>query len=257
MDRKLIDELVAIAQKAEPFSISTKKIISVMDLTSLNDSDDKTVIDNLCTKANTSQGKVAAVCVYPQFVKQAKTRLTSTTIKVATVANFPQGNASVQVVTADIVKALADGADEIDVVIPYKAYLANRSDSVKDFVDACKQACQQAKLKVILETGALQSMELIAKASQDAIHAGADFLKTSTGKITIGATLEAAAVMLLAIQAAQAQGKTLGFKASGGIRTPAQAASYLKLAQLIMGETWVSPQTFRFGASGLLDQLLE
>ncbi|MDF2866596.1 MAG: 2-deoxyribose-5-phosphate aldolase [Gammaproteobacteria bacterium] len=256
MTKSLINEWVAAAQMATASTDLTKKIISVIDLTSLNDTDDKAAIDALCTKALTPLGQVAAVCVYPQFVQQAKTKLLNTNIKVATVANFPQGNATQQVVLAEIGQAVASGADEVDVVIPYQAYLANRAESVEFFLRNCKQACGHAKLKVILETGALQAAELIANACQDAIQAGADFLKTSTGKVAVGATLEAAAVMLLAIKNARSEGKSVGFKASGGIRTPEQAVSYISLAELILGENWLSSATFRFGASGLLDALL-
>lgn len=256
MTKQLIEELINTAQMAKVSVDLTKKIISLIDLTSLNDTDDEIVIDKLCSKAITPLGPVAAVCVYPQFVRQAKTKLLNTAVKVATVANFPRGNATQSMVLAEIERAVTEGADEVDVVIPYQAYLVNRAESVQGFLHACKQACRSAKLKVILETGVLQSVELIEQASQAAIQAGADFLKTSTGKVAVGATLEAAATMLLAIKNSRAEGRSVGFKASGGIRTPEQAASYIKLAELILGENWISPATFRFGASGLLDALL-
>lgn len=256
MTKQHIEELINTAQMAKLSVDLTKKIISLIDLTSLNETDDKAIINELCAKAITPLGAVAAVCVYPQFVRQAKATLLNTAVKVATVANFPRGNATAASVLTEIEQAIAEGADEVDVVIPYQAYLVNRAESVQGFLHACKQACQSAKLKVILETGVLQSAELIEQASQAAIQAGADFLKTSTGKVAVGATLEAAAVMLLAIKNARAECKSVGFKASGGIRTPEQAASYIKLAELILGENWVSSATFRFGVSGLLDALL-
>lgn len=233
-----------------------KKVISLIDLTSLNAKDDHAVIEALCAKAVTPLGNVAAVCIFPQFVRQAKNSLSATPIQIATVANFPQGGDKLGPVLEEITQAITDGADEIDVVVPYSLYLKNQADSVVNFLQSCKQACQHKVMKVILETGALQYPELIAKASHDAIQAGADFLKTSTGKIEIGATLEAAATMLTTIKAAQPQGKSVGFKASGGIRTLEQAVSYLELAESIMGKAWISPATFRFGASGLLDQLV-
>jgi len=249
---KDITELVASAQTAELTPELTSTLISLIDLTSLAETDSSASIAKLCEKAVTPPVSVAAVCVYPRFVNQAKALLASTSVKIATVANFPQGNASQAMVIAEIAQAVADGADEIDVVTNYRAYQENRSETLVEFLTACKQACQAARLKVILETGALTAAQIV-KASEDAIAAGANFIKTSTGKIAIGATLEAAASMLLTIKAS---GKTVGFKASGGIRTPEQAASYLKLAELILGKDYLSPQTLRFGASGLLDALL-
>lgn len=254
VNNQLITELVEAAQQVSVSTELAQRVIPLIDLTSLNDNDDALVIDQLCAKAVTAYGKVAAVCVYPHFVKQAKSALRHTDIKIATVANFPSGSQDQAKALAEIAQAVSDGADEVDVVTPYSLYLEQQATDVVDFLTHCKHSCQQASLKVILETGALQQRELIAKASRDAINAGADFIKTSTGKIAIGATLEAAAVMLLAVK--EAKGKQVGFKASGGVRSPEQTASYLKLAELIMGPAWITPNTFRFGASGLLDSLL-
>lgn len=255
MNMQSVNELVAAAQTAEIPADIAKQIIPLIDLTSLNDTDDVSTITALCEKAITPMGAVAAVCIYPQFIAYAKAALEDQAVKIATVANFPGGNFRPSMVIHEIVSVVRAGADEVDVVIPYYAYLQEQPATIEVFIDTCKRACQQAKLKVILETGALKQPNFIAQASQTAIEAGADFLKTSTGKVEVGATLEAAAIMLLTIK--QNPNKQVGFKASGGIRTPQQAASYLKLAELIMGKEWISPSTFRFGASGLLDALLK
>ena len=151
-----------------------------------------------------------------------------------------------------IPQAIADGADEIDLVIPYKAYLAGNEACVTEMVTAVRAACPQACLKVILETGEIRDSGKIRLASELAISAGADFIKTSTGKVAVNATLEAADIMLQAIRDSR---KKVGFKPAGGISTVADAALYLSLADTIMGEDWVMPSTFRFGASGLLDDI--
>lgn len=216
------------------------QVLSLLDLTSLNDTDTAETIDTLCQNAKSNN--VAAVCVYPKFVKQAADSLKNSDIKVATVVNFPHGNDSLETVQQDIVQAIQDGADEIDLVFPHV-------DDAHHFIQACKKTCGDRILKVILETGALKEKNLISKASQCALTAGADFLKTSTGKIEIGATLEAAETMLQEIKQSKRQ---VGFKASGGIRTAEQAMQYINLANRILGNGWVTPQTFRIGTSRLL-----
>lgn len=233
-----------------------KKMIGLLDLTSLNDNDTPEVITNLCQKAHSPQGSVTAVCVYPQFVKLAKKLLKDSQVKVATVCNFPSGSDDLSATLQEIASCLDDGADEIDVVYPYHAYLAGREAFAKDFIQQCKASCQTATLKVIIESGELQDPKIIANVSRDVIAAGADFLKTSTGKVSTGATLEAAETMITAIKNAQTE-KVIGFKASGGVRTTAQAQQYLNIATNIMGDSWVSADTFRFGASSLLDNLLK
>jgi deoxyribose-phosphate aldolase len=198
---------------------------------------------------------VAAVCVYPAFVKQAVAALHGTSVNVATVINFPEGNHSLTSVTHAIQSALNEGAEEIDIVFPYPRYLAGEKTDVKEYLHACKLACGDHLLKVILETGALKDLHIIAAASELAIEAGADFLKTSTGKIAIGATLEAAAVMLQTIR--NKSNDSVGFKVSGGVRTIPQALEYIALAEKIMGADWVTPAHFRIGASQLADVLLQ
>jgi deoxyribose-phosphate aldolase len=233
--------------------VTPAEILPLIDLTCLDEQATASTIEQLCAKAITPLGSVAAVCIYPQFVSLARQRLPGTSIAIATVVNFPHGTDPIETVLADIENAIACGANEIDVVIPYHFYFTEQRTNVQNFLTACRAACPSPiKLKTILETGALESAEHIAAASADAIAAQVDFIKTSTGKIAIGATPEAAAIMLASIKYA----KTItGFKASGGIRTINTAMSYLQLAKTILGEHWISPNTFRFGASGLLDEI--
>ncbi|HVV69720.1 MAG TPA: deoxyribose-phosphate aldolase [Gammaproteobacteria bacterium] len=232
-----------------------EKIMALLDLTSLNGTDTEATIIQLCQKAVNPKGSVAAVCVYPRFVKLAQQQLMllDPRIHIATVSNFPAGTQSLSDTLDEINTAIADGADEIDVVMPYQTFLQGNKKYVRDFIASCKSNCDQKTLKVILETGVLATPELITEASHLAIDAGADFIKTSTGKTTIGATLEAAEAMLRAIRTSEYE---VGFKAAGGVRTVEQAQSYIDSAIQIMGSEWISPQTFRIGASQLVDNLL-
>ncbi|MFU8797231.1 MAG: deoxyribose-phosphate aldolase [Gammaproteobacteria bacterium] len=229
--------------------MSPVSLIKLMDLTNLDERATAETIAHLCKKAVTSFGPVAAICIYPSFLTLARQHLKN--IPLATVVNFPQGRHDLPIVLSEIEAAILLGADEIDVVIPYHFYLSQERNKVREFLAACRKTCH-VKLKMILETGALHSTEYIAAASNDAIDAGVDFIKTSTGKIPIGATLDAAAVMLATIKST---GSKTGFKASGGIRHRSQANAYLQLAIDIMGKNWITPDTFRFGASTLLDEL--
>lgn len=235
-----------------------KKILSLIDLTSLNETDTSENIAKLCEKAVTTYGHVAAVCIYPQFVKQAVKALAGKPVKIATVANFPHGNDTFEFTVKTIKEAIVNGAHEIDVVFPYERYLAGDHEVARAFIQACKTACgHHTLLKVIMETSALHDPAVIAEASYEAVLGGADFLKTSTGKKGIGATLEAAGAMLLIIRNMRPEIKrTVGFKASGGIRTIEQAKHYIELAQHIMGIDWVTPNTFRIGASQLVDAVI-
>jgi deoxyribose-phosphate aldolase len=244
--------------KQAPVTEDLKKLaIHCLDYTSLNDTDTTDDIRTLCQHSATPLGNVAAVCVYPNFVNFAKLALANMDIKIATVVNFPSGNEGLSDTLALVRSALFAGADEIDVVLPYQAYLNGQHEFCDNYLRAVKEACGHALLKVILETGELANAELIRQASLDAIAAGADFLKTSTGKVSVGATLEAAAIMLDVIQQHASQtGKMLGFKASGGIRTAQDAAQYLTLAQLILDTHNINSATFRIGASSLLKNLL-
>lgn len=234
-----------------------RRLYSLLDLTSLNENDTEAGIAAMLEKADTYLGHVAAVCLYPPFVPLAVNRLAGTSIKTATVVNFPEGSSSLDDVLAEINTSLQSGAQEIDLVFPYNRYLAGEQHYTHQFIATAKAACGDATLKIILETGALVDAAIIADAAYTALAAGADFIKTSTGKIAEGATLEAAATMLLVIRHTEPQVKhRLGFKVSGGVRTIEQAAQYVQLADRIMGRDWVTPQTFRIGASKLADELL-
>ncbi len=233
------------------------RVWNLVDLTSLNTTDTEASIASFCAKARSPYGHVAAVCVYPQFTRLIAAEFSETPIKAVTVANFPAGTASLDSVLLEIGSALAEGAQEVDVVFPYKHYASGDKQYAREFVAACKAACgKKVLLKVILETGALQDLNLIADASYDVLNAGADFIKTSTGKAGQGATLEAAAVMLMVAKEMGHQTKrTLGVKVSGGIRDFAQAALYVELADQIMGHAAVTSETFRIGTSALADEI--
>lgn len=230
-------------------------VLSLIDLTSLNDSDTASDIQQLARDAVTPLGAVAAVCVYPRFVPTAKTALAEQGkwTRIATVANFPAGDEDADAAAREVAAAVAVGADEVDVVFPWRALQAGREQVGLDLVAACRAAVGDRVLKVIIESGCLETPELIRRGSELAIEGGAHFLKTSTGKVTVNATIEAAEIMLRAIRDC---GQTVGFKAAGAIRTAVEAKAYLELAQRIMGVGWVQPTHFRFGASVLLQDLL-
>lgn len=231
------------------------KLISLIDLTSLHESNTPITIAALCKQAQTPHGPVAAVCIYPPFVQEAKRLLQNTTIKIATVANFPGGDQAWQTCLQDIKKAISHGVDEIDVVMPYKNFLAGDYAYVFHFLRACREVSYNKTLKVILETGALKNSQQIKSASEIVIEVQANFIKTSTGKIKIGATLEAVSTILNTIKLKHAE-KNVGIKVAGGIRTPEQAVSYLTVIEKIMGMGWIDANHVRFGASQLLDALI-
>lgn len=246
----------------KPLPVDTallERMVSLIDLTSLNASDTENEIEILLEKARNSFGHVAAVCVYPKFVRLVHAQFAGTPVKTAAVVNFPEGSSSLESVLIEINQALTDGAEEIDVVFPYHRYLSGERQYAQNFVSSCKAACgDNVTLKVILETGALRDPAIIADASWDVIAAGADFIKTSTGKIAEGATPEAAAAILLVIHHAVPKlKKNIGIKISGGVRTIQQAAQYVALADNIMGRGWAVPATFRIGASRLIDEILD
>lgn len=231
--------------------------LKLMDLTSLNDTDTGETIIALCHQANTPAGHTAAICIYPQFIILAKKTLAElglSHIKIATVTNFPMGSADVALALQQTEQAIKLGADEVDVVFPYRALMQGDERIGYDLVKACKDACgDQVTLKVIIESGELKTPALIQKASEISIEAGADFIKTSTGKVAVNATLEAADIMLNVIKAKNTQ---VGFKAAGGVKTAADAEAYLQLTESILGPNWVDADHFRFGASSLLGNLL-
>ncbi|HLB42892.1 MAG TPA: deoxyribose-phosphate aldolase [Gammaproteobacteria bacterium] len=252
-------DYIQALQSVAVTSVLLQRILSFIDLTSLSDSDTEDSIKLFFEKANTSYGHVAAVCLYPRFVRLAVTQFAKTPIRIATVANFPEGSSSLENVLIEIHQALEEGAQEIDVVFPYSRYLANEQQYAHDFISACRMSCgTNTTLKVILETGALNDAATIAHASDTAMIAGADFVKTSTGKIAQGATLEAAAIILFTIKQARAElQREIGLKVAGDIREIQQAAQYIQLAEHIMGNEWVTPHTFRIGASQLVNEILQ
>lgn len=241
---------------AEPDTVSVAhRALALLDLTDLNDGCTDDDVGRLCARAVTPHGSVAAVCVWPRFVSSAVDELADTGVKVATVVNFPSGDEPVEHVVETTTMAISDGADDIDLVLPYRAFLAGDEKSVGAMLDAVRAVVTPPRhLKVILETGELGRLDLVERAARLAIEHGADFVKTSTGKSKVSATPDAVRTMLRVIAEAD---RPVGIKPSGGIRTVDDAAVYLALADEIMGAAWVSPHTFRFGASGLLDAILD
>lgn len=238
-----------------PDVASARRIRALIDLTDLGPACTEADIERLCRRAVDHRPFVAAVCVWPRFVAQAARLLVGTGVKVATVVNFPSGGTDVAATLAETSLVLADGADEIDLVIPYRAVLAGDAEVARAMVVAVRSAVPAPKhLKVILETGSYPSQREVRSAADLAIDAGADFVKTSTGKTDRSATPEAARTLLEAIRDA---GRAVGLKPSGGIRSLADAETYLALADEVMGPQWAAPATFRFGASGLLDAVDE
>jgi len=247
--------LIEEARRVEVTPGLARRLIASIDLTSLEREDTPEKIAALCRAAVTPKGPVAAVCVYPGFVRQVRETLEGTEVKVATVIDFPEGNSDPLDVMRMVDEALREGAEEIDLVFPYRRFLSDSAPPASKNVRAVRDAGgYDVRCKVILESGAYPDFERLAAAADVAIQSGADFLKTSTGKIATGATPEAAAVILSCIEAA---GLPVGFKASGGIREPAAAALYLTLAEAMLGSGWATPANFRIGASSLLPKLLE
>lgn len=239
---------------------SALEALSLMDLTTLNDNDTDEKVIALCQQGKTEFGTPAAVCVYPRFVPIARKTLKeqgTEQVRIATVTNFPHGNDDIAIAVAETKAAVAYGADEVDVVFPYRALMAGNEQVGFELVKQCKAVCQAENvlLKVIVETGELKEESLIRKASEIAIKAGADFIKTSTGKVAVNATLESARIMLEVIRDLGVADR-VGFKPAGGVKTSEDAAEYLTLARQILGENWVNAQHFRFGASSLLANLL-
>ncbi|MDM0116620.1 deoxyribose-phosphate aldolase [Variovorax sp. J22R133] len=224
--------------------------LACLDLTSLNDNDDAAAIDALCARALGPAGRPAALCVWPRFVAQARAALPPS-IRIASVANFPDGALDTGRALRDAHAILAAGGDEVDLVLPWRALAAGDAAGAAALVAAVRAACTGKTLKLIIESGDLSSSELIRQACQIGLDAGVDFLKTSTGKTPAGATPVAARVMLESMAGHARKGVT-GFKASGGVRTVADAAIYIALIREILGESALGPQRLRFGASGLL-----
>jgi len=268
-----VDEVALEARAAELAKRSIKResklfalelAIRMMDLTTLEGADTPGKVRALCTKARQpdplepSIPSVAAVCVYPSHVRTARKALADSAVKVASVATaFPSGQAPIGVKLADVQAAVEAGADEIDMVIDRGAFLSGRIGQVYDEVVAVKDACGKAHLKVILETGELGTYDAVRRASIVAIAGGADFIKTSTGKVSPAATLPVTLCMLEVIRDVHDEtGVVIGMKPAGGIRTAKQAVQYLCVLHETLGPAWLTPELFRFGASSLLNDVL-
>ncbi|RLA27240.1 MAG: deoxyribose-phosphate aldolase [Gammaproteobacteria bacterium] len=269
----LVDE-VGVKERAARFQTRSikkeskidalKMILSMIDLTTLEGQDTPGKVQQLCQKAihlhdaMPDLPHVAAVCVYPTMVAVAKKALGTHDIKVASVATaFPSGMAPRQIKLEETRIAVEDGADEIDMVISRGAFLQGEYAFVFDEIAAIKEACGAAHLKVILETGELGTLDRVRRASVLAMHAGADFIKTSTGKIQPAATLPVTLVMLQAIRDFYYEtGRMIGMKPAGGISTAKLAVHYLVMLRETLGNAWMTPEWYRFGASSLANDVL-
>ena len=268
-----VDAVALEARAAELAKRSVKKgsklaaldlAIRMMDLTTLEGADTPGKVSALCAKAmrpdptDPSIPSVAAVCVYPNLVAVAKRRLAGSGVRVASVATaFPSGQSPIDVKLADVRDAVDLGADEIDMVIDRGAFLSGRYAKVVDEIVRVKEACGSTHLKVILETGELGTYDNVRRASLLAIAAGADFIKTSTGKVSPAATLPVTLCMLEVIRDVHDEtGRVIGMKPAGGIRTAKQAIQYLCVLNETLGAAWMTPELFRFGASSLLNDVL-
>ena len=268
VDQVAVEERVAALAKRSLKKASKvaglKLAISMMDLTTLEGKDTAGKVRAMCQKAlyplgsDPSLPQVAAVCVYPNWVRLAKQCLAGSNIKVASVATaFPSGQSPLPIKLDDVRRAVEFGADEIDMVIDRGAMLSGQYGKVFDEIAAVKEACGAAHLKVILETGELGSYDVVRKASEIGIAAGGDFIKTSTGKVVPAATPAVTLVMLQAIaDHYRATGRKVGMKPAGGIRTAKQALHYLVIVKETLGDAWLTPDLFRFGASTLLNDVL-
>ncbi len=242
-----------------------KKILGLIDLTTLSGDDTRDKVRNLCLQAidfenkNLGTPKTAAVCVYPVFAGVVSETLKGTGIQTACVAGaFPSGQSPLNARLLEVSYAVENGADEIDMVISRGRLLEGDTGFVLEEVKAHKEACAGKHLKVILETGELKSPELIRKACELALEGGADFLKTSTGKIMPAATHEAVLIMLDTIsEFYKSEGKMIGIKPAGGIATPGEALNYYLLVQAVLGDQWLNKKLFRIGASRLAGNLYQ
>src|SRR4051812_9824844 len=259
-----IDRLTKRSIKKSSKVMALKLALSMIDLTTLEGADSPGKVRQMCYKAahlcDAMPGvpRVAAVCVYPTLVKLAKETVNGTGVKVAAVATgFPSGQYPLDVKLRDTRYAVEEGADEIDMVISRGHFLAGEYNYVFDEIAQVKEACGEAHLKVILETGELGQYDQVRKASDLAMHAGADFIKTSTGKVVPAATLPVTLVMLEAIRDFyHATGKKIGMKPAGGISTAKIAIQYLVVLRETLGQDWMNPDMFRIGASRLANDIL-
>jgi deoxyribose-phosphate aldolase len=249
---------------AKPDKHLLMSILNAIDLTSLNNTDNKSIIIHLTGRVNSFQSRftnipnVAAICVYPNFVGVVKEKLTAKTVKIASVAGaFPSSQTFRSIKIAECKMAVDAGADEIDIVIPLGAFLAQDYGMVIEEIREIKASIGDKHLKVIIESGLLADYKLIFKASMIAMDAGADFIKTSTGKAVVSATPEAAYVMCRAISDFHSEtGIKVGFKAAGGIVTASDALTYYQIVNHCLGNEWLNNNYFRIGASRLANNIL-
>ena len=268
IDKVGVEERVACFQtrsiKNESKMQGLKMALSMIDLTTLEGKDTPGKVKQMCYKAAHLHDQypdlptVAAVCVYPSMVKIAQEALKGSNIQIASVATaFPSGQSTLEIKLNDTKFAVDQGATEIDMVISRGKFLSGEYNFVYDEICAIKEACGKARLKVILETGELVTLENVRKASDLAIHAGADFIKTSTGKIQPAATMQVTYVMLMAIKDHfNATGKMVGMKPAGGISTAKLALHNLVMVNEVLGPKWLNNEWFRFGASSLANDIL-
>jgi deoxyribose-phosphate aldolase len=235
-------------------SVVARVALRCLDLTRLNDGDDEADVAKLCERAQSALGAVAAVCVWPEFASFARAQLPAH-IAVAGVANFPAGGTDVQAALHDVAQIVAAGAQEVDVVLPWRALKSGDEAAAATLLRAARDASTGLTLKVILETGELRAPALIERAAQLALDCGADFLKTSTGKTPIGATPAAAERLLKTIIGHPRARDRAGLKVSGGIRRVADAVPYIALCARHLGDAALRPRRFRIGASSLLDDI--
>jgi deoxyribose-phosphate aldolase len=241
-------------QGTQPLESAARLALRCLDLTSLNDADGQAEVAALCRRAQSPFGAVAAVCVWPRLAAFARRQLPAH-IAVAAVANFPAGGIDVAAALRDVRQIVEAGAQEVDVVLPWRALRDGDAAAAEGLLTAVRRACEGLRLKVILESGELHDDVLIARAAGLALDCGADILKTSTGKTPIGATLGAARVMLQAIAAHPQARERAGLKVSGGIRRVADVLPYIELCRSLLGEGALQPQRLRIGASSLLDDI--
>ena len=259
-----IDQIVAEQKAISNEKESYKTIFQSIDFTTLEAFDNEEKINDFCAKALAFPKQepylsVPAICIYSPFVKQAKQLLAGSGIHVATVAcAFPSGQMPFDLKVKEVEYCVEQGADEVDMVISRGTFLAGNYDEVFNEIKTIKATCKDAHLKVILETGELKTVQNIRKASELAILAGADFIKTSTGKVPVAATPLAAIIMIDTIKEYyEATGKKVGFKPAGGMKTPEDAMTYYYLVKGILGEQWLNKNLFRVGTSRLAGQIVE
>ncbi len=261
---KKLDQIFAKKLQENNTTAVKKMMYSCIDLTSLNTTDTRESVWQFVQNVNDFEGSysdipnVAAICVYPIFAKTVKEALTAD-VKIACVSGgFPHSQTFIESKIAETALAVHDGADEIDIVLNLGLFLNAEYEELCEEIDEIKEACHEAHLKVILETGALKNVQKIHDAAILSIYSGADFIKTSTGKVYEGASPEAAYAMCNAIKSYYGKtGKKIGFKVSGGVSTVEDALKYYTIVKEVLGEEWCTPEYFRIGASRLANKLLE